>query len=71
MYASTWEKKSRDIHTHICVGLDHPWKDEKLLAFVALRLGKGENRVSRTDRYLRENCLSLYILLFIYLFYFV
>lgn len=47
-------------YTHICVGLGHPWQDEKLLTVVALRLVKGENRDSRTDM-LRENCLSLYI----------
>lgn len=26
--------------TQICVGLDHPWGDEKLLAVIALRLGR-------------------------------
>lgn len=25
-------KKSSDVHPQICAGLDHPWKDEKLLA---------------------------------------
>lgn len=36
-------------YTHICVGLGHPWHDEKLLTVVSLRLVKGENRDSRTD----------------------
>ena len=38
--------KARIVHTHLC-RLDHPWKDEKLLALIVLGQRKGENRVSR------------------------
>ena len=45
-YASTWEKEIRDVQLSRCY---HPRKDVKVLAVVALRLGKGENVDPRTD----------------------
>lgn len=37
-------EKKKGSYAYICVGLYHPWQDEKLLTeIIALRLVRGEN----------------------------